>query len=47
MGQRLGKGLILAKGLILQPETQNDKGVRRLVELAVEAGDEPVAPQDR
>ena len=45
--QCLRKCLILAEGLIFQPQAQDDERVGRPVEFAVEARDEPVAPQNR
>ncbi len=45
--QRLRKGLIEAKSLILQPQTQDNERVGRPVEFAVETGDETVAPENR
>src|SRR5260370_39225188 len=41
------KGLIKAVSLILQPQAQDDERVGRPVEFAVEARDQPVAPQYR
>src|SRR5438045_8068302 len=45
--QGLGKGLIGAERLILQPQAQDDECVSLAVEFAVEASDEAVAPQHR
>ena len=45
--QCLRKCLIFAEGFILQPQAQDDERVGRPVEFAVEARDEPVAPQNR
>lgn len=45
--QCLRECLILAERLIFQPQPQNDKGLARPFEFAVEARHEPVAPQYR
>ncbi len=45
--QRLCEGFIPAESFVLQPESENDEHIRGPVEFTVEAGDEPVTPQDR
>jgi hypothetical protein len=45
--QCLHKGLIETSSLILQPQTQDDERVGLPVELAVETGDETLAPENR
>ena len=44
--QCLGQFIIFGESLVFEPQTQDDKGVGRSVQLAVKAPDEPVAPQN-
>src|ERR671925_510985 len=46
-GERLDERRVVGERLVLEPQTEDREGRGRAVQSSVEAGDQPVAPQDR